>query len=216
VKAYVPRPLLCDQIGTQLRDDAADNNTKTLVLWGLGSAAKTQLVLDYVQQYRTDYKASFWIESGRKESLERDFINLYRTLFGIQMIAGQETVSVDSAVVGVKSWFASQRGPWLLVVDGTDTTENNEASEYIDIKRFIPHASSLHIIVTSRSSTANDMTRLEGVRVGDMEETHAAELFYRYSWPRCDDHGIENEVKATVKELGHLALVVTLASMHVG
>jgi len=77
VKAYVPRPLQCDQIRTQLRDDAAKNNTKTLVVWGLGGAGKTQLVLDYVRQYRTDYKATFWIEAGRKESLERDFVNLY-------------------------------------------------------------------------------------------------------------------------------------------
>ena len=173
-------------------------------------------MLDYVRQYRTDYKATFWIEAGRKESLERDFINLYRTLFGIQMVAGQETVSVDSAVVGVKSWFAGQRGPWLMVFDGADVIENEEASEYIDIKRFFPDAASLHIIVTSRSSTAKDMTRLEGVQVGDMEEAQAAELFYRYSQLRCDDHGIEHEVKAIVKELGHLALAVTLASTYVG
>jgi len=46
-------------------------------VWGLGGAGKTQLVLDYVRQYRTDYKATFWIEAGRKESLERDFVNLY-------------------------------------------------------------------------------------------------------------------------------------------
>ena len=184
-------------------------------MWGLGGAGKTQLVLDYVQQYRTDYKATFWIEAGRKESLERDFVNLYRTLFGLQMVAGQETVSVDSAVVGVKSWFAGQRGPWLMVFDGADVIENDEASEYINIKRFIPNAASLHIIVTSRSSTAKDMTRLEGVRVGDMKEAQAAELFYRYSRLGRDDYGIEHEVKAIVKELGHLALAVTLASTYI-
>lgn len=190
-------------------------------MWGLGGAGKTQLVLDYVQQYRTDYKATFWIEAGRKESLERDFVNLYRTLFGLQMVAGQETVSVNSAVVGVKSWFAGQRGPWLMVFDGADIIENDEASEYINIKRFIPNAASLHIIVTSRSSTAKDMTRLdmtrlEGVRVGDMEEAQAAELFYRYSRLGRDNYGIEHEVKAIVKELGHLALAVTLASTYMG
>ena len=187
-----------------------------LVVWGLGGAGKTQLALDYVQQYRTDYKATFWIEAGRKESLERDFVNLYQTLFGLQMIAGQETVSVDSAVIGVKSWFASQRGPWLMVFDGADTIENDEASEYINIKRFLPNAALLHIIITSRSSTAKDMTRLQGVQVGDMEEAQAAELFYRYSRLRRDDYAIEHEVKTIVKELGHLALAVTLASTYVG
>ena len=212
----MPRPLLRDQIRTQLCDDAADNSTKTLVVWGLGGAGKTQLVLDYVRQYRTNYKATFWIEAGRKESLERDFVNLYQTLFGIQMVAGQETVSVDGAVIGVKSWFSGQQGPWLIVFDGSDTIENEQASEYIDIKRFIPDVASLHAIVTSRSSTAKDMTQMAGVQVGNMEEVQAVELFYRYSRLRRNDRDIEQEVKAIVQELGCLALAVSLASTYVG
>jgi hypothetical protein len=109
--------------------------TMTQRLLSCGDSAvpgKTQLVLDYVRQHHADYKATFWIEAGRKESLERDIVNLYQTLFGMQMVAGQETVSVDRAVVGVKSWFSGQRGPWLMVFDGADTIKNEEASEYID------------------------------------------------------------------------------------
>jgi nucleoside phosphorylase/tetratricopeptide (TPR) repeat protein len=216
VKAYVPRTLLRDQIRTQLCNDAADESTKTLVVWGLGGAGKTQLVLDYVRQYRTDYKTRFWIEAGRKESLERDFVDLYQTLFGMQMVTRKEMVSVDNAVIGVKSWFSGRQGPWLMVFDGADTIENEEAREYIDIKHFIPDVASLHVIVTSRSGTAKDMTRLEGVRVGEMEEAQAAELFYRYSQLQRDNHSIEDEIKAIVKELGHLALAVTLAATYVG
>ncbi len=68
-----------------------------------------------------------------------------------------------------------------MVSDGADTIENEEASEYIDIKHFIPDVISLHIIITSRSSTVKDMMQLEGVQVGEMEEAQAAELFYSYS-----------------------------------
>jgi hypothetical protein len=78
-----------------------------LVVWRLGGAGKTQLVLDYVQQHRAEYKATFWIEAGCKESLERDFVRLYQTLFGLHTSAGAETaISVEDAVAGVKSWFA--------------------------------------------------------------------------------------------------------------
>ena len=178
---------------------------------------KSQLVLDYVRQYRSEYKATLWIEAGRKESLDRDFVNLYQTLFGVQMVAGKETVGVESAVIGVKSWFSSQRGPWLMVFDGADTIENEEASEYINIKHFIPDVASLHVIVTCRSSTAKDMTRLEGVQVREMEEAQAVELFYRYSQLNRNHQEIENEeVKAIVKEFGYLALAVTLAGTYVG
>ena len=214
VKAFVLRPALRDQIRTQLCGDGADT-TKTLVVWGLGGAGKTQLVLDYVRQYRTDYKATFWIEAGSKESLDRDIVYLYQTLYR-QTTAAQEPASVENAIIGVKSWFSGRQGPWLMVFDGADAIENKGSSEYIDIKHFIPDVASLHVVVTSRSSTAKNMTLLEGVQVGEMEETQAVKLFCRYSRFSCDDARIVNEVRAIVKELGCLALAVTLAATYVG
>jgi late competence protein required for DNA uptake (superfamily II DNA/RNA helicase) len=65
----VPRSSLHDQIHAQLARDAADSSTKTLVVWGLGGAGKTQLVLDYVQQHRAEYKATFWIACTRRCSV---------------------------------------------------------------------------------------------------------------------------------------------------
>jgi hypothetical protein len=115
-----------------------------------------------VREYKAEYMATFWIEAGQKESLERDFVSLYRTLYGIQMAVGEETVSVKSAVIGIKNWFCRREGPWPMVLDGADSIENQEASGYIDIKRFIPNVAGLHVIITSRSRTAKDMTRLEG------------------------------------------------------
>jgi hypothetical protein len=54
-----------------------------------------------------------------------------------------------------------------MVFIGADTIEAEQTSGYIDIKHFIPSAAALGVIVTSCSSTAKDMTRLEGVQVGD-------------------------------------------------
>jgi hypothetical protein len=65
VEAFVPRRPLHNQIHAQLAHNAADSNTRT------------QLVLDYVRQHRNNYKATFWIEAGRKESPERDCGRLY-------------------------------------------------------------------------------------------------------------------------------------------
>jgi hypothetical protein len=83
-------------------------------VWGLSRAGKTQLVLEYVQHYWTDYKAVFWIEAGQKESLERDFVNPYQTLYGAHGIAGQDAVSIDMSVPPLLSGFdpfvSSERG----------------------------------------------------------------------------------------------------------
>jgi hypothetical protein len=58
-----------------------------------------------VRQYRFKYKVTMWIEAGGKESFERDFVNLYRTLYRHHSSAAKEAVSVDDSVIGVKSWF---------------------------------------------------------------------------------------------------------------
>ena len=104
-----------------------------LVAWGLREAGKTQLMLDYVQEYRTTHKATFWIKAGRKESLEHDFLHLYQTLFGVQIATGSEVMTVDAAVITMKSWFSGQQGPWLMVLDGADSIENEHSSECINI-----------------------------------------------------------------------------------
>ncbi|CAI6226945.1 unnamed protein product [Periconia digitata] len=216
VKAFVARDALHDQIHTQLNSHAAEASTTTLVVWGLGGAGKTQLVLDYVQRHRTEYKATFWIEVASKESLERDFINLYRMLFGLATSAGTETISIDDAVTGVKSWFSGRQGPWLMVFDGADAIEDSKAHNFVNIKHFIPDVASLHVIMTSRSSTAANMTRMDGVQVGEMEGAQAVELFYRYTRLPRDNVKTHEEVKEIVKELGCLALAVTLAGAYVG
>ncbi|KAL9090851.1 MAG: hypothetical protein Q9165_005059 [Trypethelium subeluteriae] len=214
VKAFVPRVLLRDQIRTQLCDGDANGTTSTLAVWGLGGAGKTQLVLDYVQQYRSEYKATFWIEAGQKESLERDFVNLYQTLFRVHNAASQEKISVDRAVTAVKSWFSGREGPWLFVFDGADAIDDEKSKRYIDIKHFIPDIVSSHVVITTRIEAAKEMTRSGGVQVGDMDETQAVDLFCKCSELHCDYESIE-EVKAIVKELGYLALAIILAGTYV-
>jgi hypothetical protein len=40
-----------------------------LVVQGLGGSGKSQLVLNYVREYREDYAAVFWVKALRKQSL---------------------------------------------------------------------------------------------------------------------------------------------------
>jgi hypothetical protein len=60
------------------------------------------------------------------------------------------------------------------------------------------------------------MTRLEGVQMCEMEAGQAAELFQKYARISRRDVTIEDEVLCIVKELGCLALAVTLAATYVG
>ena len=59
------------------------------MVWGFGGAGKSQLVLNFIREYRRDYAVVFWIEAGSKESIERDYIQIYRLLYSRKMDAGQ-------------------------------------------------------------------------------------------------------------------------------
>ena len=72
VANYVQRPTLHNIIKEQLHDALLEvcHTAKILVVYRLGEAGKSQLVLNYIQTYRKDYSAVFWIDAGQKESLE--------------------------------------------------------------------------------------------------------------------------------------------------
>jgi tetratricopeptide (TPR) repeat protein len=213
----VPRPGLHAKIQEQLHDTLSDTDqeAKVLVVWGLGGAGKSQLVLNYIQEYRHDYSAVFWIEAGQKETLERDYIQIYRLLVDCRPAAGSEIVQIADAVAAVKNWFQCHPGRWLVVLDSADSIDNEDQPSYIDLRFFIPDVRGVHIIITSRSSIAKDMTNLEAVEVGEMTPVEAAELFKKSAKLNHMGQDIEKEVASIIQELGYLALAITLAGSYV-
>lgn len=192
--------------------ESVDN--KLLVVHGIGGAGKSQLVLNYVQEYRQDYAAIFWIEAGQRESLERDFFSIYSFLFNVQPRMGQENVRIEEVVTIVKNWFVGQKGKSLFIFDNADTIDNPEDDSYIDIELYLPTDPSVHIIVTSRCGAAREMMNLEAVEVGQMELRVAMELFVRSA--KMSQYPVAvGELELIVMELGLLALAVSLAGSYV-
>lgn len=107
---------------------------------GLGGARKSQLVSKYLQEYRNDYSATFWVEAGQKESLERDFLQIYQSLYGLKELHGEDAVKIDDAVLGVKNWFYGRSERWLLVFDSADSIDDENDPAFIDVKfSFLMH-----------------------------------------------------------------------------
>lgn len=185
------------------------------MVYGLGGAGKSQLVLHYIREYRRDYTDVFWIEAGSKQTIARDYIQIYRLLYGRQPDTGSEIVKVEDAVPAVKQWFQNRQGRWLLVLDSADTIDNEEDESYIDLGYFIPNVPGLHVVITSRSSTAKETTNLEAIEVGEMEPSEATELFRRMSKIGDGKPDIIDEIGKIVEELGYLALAIILAGSYV-
>ncbi|KAG8525595.1 uncharacterized protein KY384_009239 [Bacidia gigantensis] len=217
VSNYILRPELHRKIKEQLHDHSIDeeDTTRILVVWGLGGSGKSQLVLNYIDKYKQDYTGVFWVEAGSKETLERDYIQIYQLLYGRLTAADQGTVKVEDAVLGVKRWFQGRQGRWLLVLDSADTIDDSQDKEFIDLHYFLPEARSLHIIITSRSSTVKEITRLDAIYVAEMASSEAIELFQVSAKMLKANVSEVQEISKIVEELGYFALAITLAGSYV-
>jgi tetratricopeptide (TPR) repeat protein/uncharacterized C2H2 Zn-finger protein len=185
-----------------------------LGVWGLGGAGKSQLVLKYLEDCNKDYVATFWIEAGQKQSLDRDLRLIYQLLSGVSAIVS-EAIKSEDAVLAVKSWFQKRSGPYLLIFDSADTIDDENDPEYIRLDSYIPDARSVHVIITSRSSRVARFATLAPVTVDQMEETEALELFLQFAGQDIRQSENQTEAKLVVKELGYFALAVGLAGSYV-
>ncbi|KAL8799610.1 MAG: hypothetical protein Q9182_005761 [Xanthomendoza sp. 2 TL-2023] len=136
--------------------------------------------------YSTTFKSTATITrpSSGSNADPKSQSNIHRLLYGRPLGTGQEILKAEDAVPAVKHWFPGREGQWLVVMDSADSIDNNQDRSYIDLRYFMPDALGVHIIIiTSRSSTVQEMTLLEAIEI--------------------------------VKELGYLALAITLAGSYV-
>ena len=172
-------------------------------------------MLNYLREYRQDYAAIFWLEAGQKESIERDYAQIYRQLFEPGVWRGGEVLGMEYVVPAVKKWLYTQVGRSLVVFDSADAIDESDDASYIDLNYFLPDAPSVDIIITTRSARAREMTELEAVEVGEMEESEAADLFTKCSQLQLTRPGVAEEVFVITEELGKLALAIMLAGSYV-
>jgi tetratricopeptide (TPR) repeat protein len=215
VSTYVRRPYLERQLHEQLLSPSGTNDLqemRTAVVWGLGGAGKSQLALKYLQEHRKQYRAVFWIEADQKETIERDFIQIYKLLFPNP--ASCTTISVEDAISGVKSWFQGQKGRYLWVMDSADEIEDDKSRLFVNLNHYLPEAPQLDRIVTTRSSRARGLST-RAVAVAEMSEDEAIQVFRQCARLEQTSKQGSQDILAIVQELGCLALAVTLAGSYI-
>ena len=215
VSTYVRRPHLERQLHEQLLSPSGTNDLqemRTAVVWGLGGAGKSQLALKYLQEHRKQYRAVFWIEADQKETIERDFIQIYKLLFPNP--ASSTTISVEDAISGVKGWFQGQKGRYLWVMDSADEIEDDKSRLFVNLNHYLPEAPQLDRIITTRSSRARGLST-RAVAVAEMSEDEAIQVFRQCARLEQTSEQGSRDILAIVQELGCLALAVTLAGSYV-
>ncbi|KID95699.1 proteinrelated to kinesin light chain, partial [Metarhizium majus ARSEF 297] len=215
VKTFVQRTTLRDSIRNQLVRPLGPNRqgeVKKIGVWGMGGAGKSQLALSYLQRFRTEYDATFWIQAEQPASIDRDFLAIYRLLADPTTLLCNP--NPDDVKREVLSWFTRASGKFFIVFDGADYL-HQKAKSFVALSEYIPGSPNIHIIITSRASIARSMSTFEGVSVGELEESQSVELFLNCAEIQPSRNDVVAEAKLIVHELGCLALAISMAGKYV-
>ena len=216
VDTFVPRESLLNRVrGQLLREPDVDHgrHPKKVGIWGLGGTGKSQLALSYVQRYGDEYDSSFWIDAQDPVSVDKCFLDIYRSL--------REPMPVENLTAAgqirhaVRQWFQGREGTWLMVFDGADELDRGDQN-FVHLSSYIPGCPTVHVIVTTRSRQIESFSPFGGVEVGKLDPEEAAELFSRCArlspQARADQ---ANAVAQIAEELDYLALAVNIAGCYV-
>ena len=215
VKKFVQRPSLRDSIRNQLMKPLEANRqgeVKKVGVWGMGGTGKSQLALSYLQRYRTEYDATFWIQADQPASIDRDFLAIYRLL--VESTSSLSDPNPEDVKQSVLGWFARASGKCLVIFDGADSLHQKD-KDFVALSEYFPGSPSVHIIITSRTSIAKSISTFEGVYVGELEESESVKLFLDCAEIQPSRENVVNEAKLIENELGYLALAISMAGKYV-
>ncbi|KAL7754809.1 hypothetical protein ACKLNR_015149 [Fusarium oxysporum f. sp. zingiberi] len=215
VKTFVQRPSLRDNIRNQLLKPLKvdrQGEVKKVGVWGMGGVGKSQLALSYLQRYRTEYDATFWIQADQTASIDRDFLAIYRLL--AETTSSLSVPNPEDVKQEVLGWFARASGKYLVIFDGADSLHQTD-KDFVELSEYCPGSPNTHVIITSRSSIAKSRSTFEGVSVEELEESQSVELFLACAEIQPAREGVLAETKLIVHELGYLALAISMAGKYV-
>ncbi|CAO2658489.1 Nn.00g062120.m01.CDS01 [Neocucurbitaria sp. VM-36] len=122
------------------------NDHHTINLHGPGGIGKTQIALEFAHRFRNQFSSVFWIPSRTRSSIEREFLQIARSLRLVTSVTGDDD-SAHEIVHSVLEWLKKSRNTdWLLIFDDV------ELLTAADIMDLIPSTTCVHghAIITSR------------------------------------------------------------------
>ncbi|KNG83907.1 hypothetical protein ANOM_008130 [Aspergillus nomiae NRRL 13137] len=201
---YVREDLL-DQIADTLSPKAGRSGPRTLALYGIGGAGKTQTALQYTYRTREQYDAVLWISADSTVKMAQDYMTVARRLSVVP--ATQETQDAFGAMAKMKSWLADTTCSWLLIFDNAD---NLEILDY-----GWPHGVVGSILITTRDFNASLHPASQGIYVNVFDTRMGTEALQRLLGPSYDDPNNTPLVSELNKTLGGLPLALNQISSYI-
>ncbi len=144
---FTGREDLLKQLHTQL------HTTQTAValgqpqaISGLGGIGKTQLAIEYIYRFRSEYQAVLWARAETMEALNASYTEIANVLNLPQRDAQEQEVIVQA----VKNWLRGTNG-WLLILDNAD--------DLAVVQPFLPTVCPGHLLLTTRAQILGKLAR---------------------------------------------------------
>jgi len=177
-----------------------------LALFGMGGVGKTQIAIEYVVQFETQYEGVYWITAETMAQLLSGFVSIANETRCTETASRSQT-EIAQAVL---SWLYRTKD-WLLVVDNLD--DISIANGYLP--RLNPGGG--HVLITTRNPNSINIPA-EGLKVDIYDPEEGKELLLRRA-QLADEMGTgsatEVEALEIVRSLGFLALAIEQAAAYI-
>src|SRR5947207_3752534 len=184
-----------------LRNKLCQNRERTfnhrVALYGMGGVGKTQVALEYIFKYKSEYKSIFWIIADNLANLQSGFREIAR----ITQCVNTDGNDAASLARDVLTWLEKQIS-WLLVLDNVD--------DISIVDDYLPDVSTGNgnLLITSRDPNATGIPA-QGLEVEVFEPQIAVEmLLLRANMTHKQDAETRSHAMMIVHELGFLALAI--------
>ena len=161
---FTGRDSLLKCIREKLCDTTPKEYNHRLALFGMGGVGKTQIAIQYVVQFETQYEGVYWITAESSAQLLSGFVSIARDT------RCTDTTSRTQAEIanGVLNWLYKTKD-WLLVVDNLD--DISLADGYLPRLR----TGGGHVLITTRNPNSLNIPA-EGLQIDVHEPDEAKEL----------------------------------------
>ncbi|CUA75393.1 Nephrocystin-3 [Homo sapiens] [Rhizoctonia solani] len=176
------------------------NERRVCVIYGLGGAGKTQLVLNVVERTRDDWDYVIFVDASSRVTVEGDLKN-----FAVAKDVGD---TYEDAI----RWLESCHERWLVIYDNADTPSTN-------IRQYIPGGRHGSILITTRLPDLARLAKGPGsvCHMSGMSYEDGLALFMKTACMEDLDLG-ENDISAAealIKDFGTLALAIVHAGAYI-
>jgi CO dehydrogenase nickel-insertion accessory protein CooC1/tetratricopeptide (TPR) repeat protein len=135
-----------------------------VVLEGLGGVGKTQVAMEYVHRFKTDYDVVWWLDCGQPQFIDASLADLgtrLRKLMAIAVPTSANAAEVAHLVIDLLA-EGKEVPRWLLVFDNADDLDA--------VRPFLPEAGG-DVLITSRIGDWTDYARTLPLDVFSRDES---------------------------------------------